>query len=145
MNNFDSLAESRAITARLFTLAEARVYRTPPTPLESYVDGSIKPYIHVSFSTPVPMAAGRSIGHETTQPFLLPVSIACVAAEAETVEDLAAEVFGRLLGWSPTVNNSSPLKGGGGTSYSTTDRNAAVIRETKILRFECIINLAPTL
>jgi hypothetical protein len=144
MSNFDGIAEADLIFAHVADLCEGRVYRDLPDDdaLPRFSDGQVKPYAHITFSTPVATAKGRGVGGERTQPHIFQANIAVVSGGTVVTDRAAADMLNRLLGWSPNYN-TTPLKTAGGTSYTTTDAGGAPSRRIKIARYGCRINMAP--
>lgn len=142
MAQFDGTAETEAIIARAATLAGGRIFDGVPddAAMPANPDGSVKPFIAVLTSDPVPTARGRGLGKETVQPHIMAVAFVCVTSNTTDSRNLAAAVTDLFLGWSPSATADEMIAAGGqGFPLQATEYTPSRIVRTR--RFTTVLNL----
>ena len=142
----NGLVERRATVARLkgaFPPVGDRVYKSAvpdDADLPRLPGGAVAAHIIVDFGAPVRSAQDRALANpELGQPHILPASIACVAGDADTAENVMAAVVNRLVDWKPSATADGwELKGGYGTSRPATGNTPT--RFISALFLECTVN-----
>lgn len=142
MANFDGAAETTAIIARAGSLVGGRIFDGVPADaaMPLFPDGTVKPFIAILTSDPVPRATGRSLGKETSQPHIMAVSFVCVTGNATDTRNLAAAVTGLFLGWSPSAT-ADEMIAAGGQSFAQDATNYVPSRIVRSRRFTTVLNL----
>lgn len=142
MANFDGAAETTAIIAHAETLAGGRIFDGVPDDAEMplFPDGTVKPFIAILTSDPVPKATGRGLGKEPVQPHIMAVAFVCVTSNTTDSRNLAAAVTDLFLGWAPTATSDEMIGAGGqGFPLQATDYTPTRIVRTR--RFTLTLNL----
>ena len=141
----DGYDEGAAIKARLLPLAGGRWFEGQPdsAQIERYPDGTVKPYGIITSGESLAAARGRSLGAESSQPHILPVSVTYIANSADTVKRLSRDGGNLLIGWSPNPPNSGEMRARGGNQWVSLNANLAPSEFHRIRYMECDINMIP--
>jgi hypothetical protein len=142
MAQYDGTLETTNIIARAKTLAGGRVFDGIPddTAMPVNPDGSVKPFLAVLTSDPVPTARDRGLGKEKSQPHIMAVSIACVASNGTDARNLAAAVTDLFLEWNPS-DTADQMIAAGGYSLPQNETGYVPSRIFRMRRFTVVLNL----
>ena len=126
MADFTGLDEQEQILDWLLEIIP-RVHETSvldDDEVERYEDGSVKPYIVVTFQTPFASASGRSIaGGEQAQPHVMPFMVFAFAGDPKTARRLSAKIRVLLVGKRPS-DTAGDIKVEGGGQYDRADNDS---------------------
>ena len=126
MADFTGLEEQDWIIDQLLTISPRVVETSAPddVQLERTSDGTIKPYIVVTFQTPFASASGRSIaGGEQAQPHVMPFMVFAFAGDPKTARRLSAKIRVLLVGKRPS-ETAGDIKVEGGGQYDRADNDS---------------------
>lgn len=132
------------IMAQLSTLVGGRVWEVvvpDPTKLPRLPDGSVKPYILVSFASPTASRVGRNIASgEKGQPHILTFTVKVIGATASDVNSTLTAAKNLLAGERPS-DNSGVIRLRGGFTYPVSDQTATPGRIQKAFFGSVYINV----
>lgn len=108
--------------------------------LERFASGAIKPYAVVHYGIIYASPDSRSMMGEEDQPHVMPFSVECIAADAESARAAAGAVRALYVGWEPSPGSES-IVAPGGTSYRDRDSGGAPTRYREVVALETVINV----
>jgi hypothetical protein len=141
-------SEATAILGRLSTIASSRIFEGIPddTALAFNSDGTVKPFVDVSFGVPVPAARDRRLGvDESQQQHYFPISITSIAGTKALARKTDQDVGSALLGWIPSAPDSGEITGiGGGSAYTIAQQAPKPSRFARTRYMQVLINMSTT-
>ena len=143
--SYDGLIERKAIMERVENLAGGRVMKgvADDETHRRFLDGSVKPYICMLFSTPFPVDAGRTMtAGDVDTPHVVTVTAVAYAGDPDTAEITGAALRRRLVDFQPTPT-STTLKGEGGYDSNNGDGKRKPTRWDDGSSFSYLINMGP--
>lgn len=127
----------------LGNLVGGRVYKTqvPDDVQLEREDGTVKPYIVVTFQTPFMSQQGRSVaGGEKKQPYVMSLMVTSFASDADAADAVNDQVLERLVGVRPSAS-AGEIQMVGGFSYSQSDAESRPTRYSSGAWFRVNVNL----
>jgi hypothetical protein len=141
----DGREERARIMTTLGTLAGGRVWKTAVPDhigIPRDEDGKVVPYLVVKFSRPFSSTQGRSIaGGEKAQPHIMTFTVIAYAGDADSAEELIAEVQLRLVDLMAS-DSSTPIRSTGGFSFGESETGSKPTRFYEAGWFRTTLNLS---